>query len=140
MNHERPENTERMTVAASYPAFLETSRKLKMEEMWSDEKHAVQVKGSSHEAFGIYETDEVGPAPVEIAGEGNTRKLFDGQLRSFRTKVKSFGKDVKGYFIVIPSDKLDFTTGEPSKELVELVRQKIAPQKSAFSNRTLAQP
>lgn len=99
-------------------------------DMWSDEKHAVQVKGSAHEAFGIYETDKIGPAPVEIPGEGNTRKLFDGQLRSFRTRLKSFGNDVKGYFIVIPSDKLDFATGEPSRELVELVKQKIAPQET----------
>jgi hypothetical protein len=97
-------------------------------DMWSDKKHAVQIKGSAHEAFGIYETDEIGPAPVEISEDGKTRKLFDGQLRSFRTKLKSFGSDVKGYFIVIPSNMLDFSTGEPSRELVELVRHKIAPQ------------
>ncbi len=97
-------------------------------DMWSDDTHAVQIKGSAHEAFGIYETDEVGPAPVEISEDGKTRKLFDSQLRSFRTKLKSFGSDVKGYFIVIPSDKLDFATGEPSRELIELVRKKIAPE------------
>ena len=99
-------------------------------DMWSDDKHAVQIKGSAHENFGIYETDEVGPAPVEISEDGKTRKLFDSQIRSFRTKLKSFGNDVKGYFIVIPSDKLDFATGEPSRELVELVKQKIAPHEA----------
>jgi hypothetical protein len=97
-------------------------------DMWSDGNRAVQIKGSAHEAFGIYETDEVGPAPVEISEDGKTRKLFDSQIRSFRTKLKSFGNDVKGYFIVIPSDKLDFTTGEPSRALIELVKQKIVPQ------------
>lgn len=98
-------------------------------DLWSDAKHAVQVKGSAHEEFGIYETDEVGPAPVEVSEDGKTRKLFDGALRSFRTKLKSFGSDVKGYFIVIPSDMLDFNTGKPSGELVELVRKKIAPER-----------
>jgi hypothetical protein len=89
----------------------------------------VQVKGSSHEAFGIFETDEVGSSPVEISEGGKTRKLFDSALRSFKTKLRSFGDDVEGYFIVIPSDKIDFTTGKPSEELVDLVRQKVSPQK-----------
>ncbi len=100
-------------------------------DLWSDAKHAVQVKGSAHESFGIFETDEVGPAPVEISQDGKTRKLFDSDLRSFKTKLRSFGADVKGYFIVIPSDKIDFTTGQPSKELIDLVRQKIYPQNKA---------
>ncbi len=97
-------------------------------DLWSDATHAVQVKGSAHEAFGIFETDKIGPSPVEISGDGKTRKLFDSDLRSFKTKLRSFGADVKGYFIVIPSDKIDFATGKPSEELIELVKQKIHPQ------------
>lgn len=93
-------------------------------DLWSDATHAVQVKGSAHESFGIFETDEVGPSPVQIT-DGTTRKLFDSDLRSFKTKLKSFGEGVKGYFIVIPSDTIDFTTGKPSEELVALVKQKI---------------
>ena len=93
--------------------------------MWSDEKHAVQIKGSAHEQFGIYETDEVGPAPVEMTEDGKTRKLFDSHIRFVPTKLKSFGSDVKGYFIVIPSDKLDFTRGN-RRELIELVKKKVA--------------
>jgi hypothetical protein len=50
-------------------------------DMWSDDTHAVQIKGSAHEAFGIYETDEIGPTPVEISEDGKTRKLFDSQIR-----------------------------------------------------------
>lgn len=97
-------------------------------DLWSDAKHAVQVKGSAHEAFGIFETDEVGPSPVEISDDGKTKKLFDNALRSFKTKLKSFGDDIKGYFIIIPSDKIDFTTGEPSEELVNLIKQKVSRQ------------
>jgi hypothetical protein len=96
-------------------------------DLWSDATHAIQVKGSARESFGIFETDKIGPSPVEIM-DGKTRKLFDGDIRSFRTKLKGFGADVKGYFIVIPSDKIDFTTGKPSEELVALVRQKIGPR------------
>ena len=100
-------------------------------DLWSDATHAVQVKGSAHEEFGIFETDKVGPAPVEISRDGKTRTLFDSDLRSFKTKLRSFGTGVKGYFIVIPSDKIDFTTGEPSPELIHLIEQKIGPQEKA---------
>jgi len=100
-------------------------------DLWSDAKHAVQVKGSACEKFGIFETDEIGLTPVEISEDGKTKKLFDNEFRLFKTKLKSFGNDVKGYFIVIPSDKIDFTTGKPSKELIDLIRQKISPQKKA---------
>ena len=101
-------------------------------DLWSDATHAVQVKGSAHEAFDIFETDRVGPAPVEISRDGKTRQLFDSDLRSFKTKLKSFGTNVKGYFIVIPSDKdnkmIDFTTGEPSRELIDLIKERIGTQ------------
>jgi hypothetical protein len=100
-------------------------------DLWSDERHAVQVKGSAREAFGIYETDEVSPTSVEISDDGKTRKLFDSDIRSFKTKLRSFGGNIKGYFIVIPSPMLDFTTGKPSEELVALVRNKISPEKMA---------
>jgi hypothetical protein len=97
-------------------------------DLWSDENHAVQVKGTAEEQFDIFETDKIGPAPVEVSGkDGKTRKLFDSALRTFRTKLKSFGTDVTGYFIVIPSKMINFETGEPSDELVELVHQKIGP-------------
>jgi len=91
----------------------------------------VQVKGSAYyQEFNIFETDKVGPSPVEIS-DGKTKKLFDSAMHSLKTSLKSFGNDVKGYFIVIPSDKIDFTTGKPSKELIDLIRQKVSPQKKA---------
>lgn len=98
-------------------------------DMWSDDRHAVQIKGSARESFGIFETDEIGPAAVEIT-DGGTRKLFDSDLRSFKTKLKSFGNGVKGYFIVIPSDKIDPETGKPSEELIALVREKVGARQA----------
>ncbi len=96
--------------------------------LWSDPKHAVQIKGSSREEFGIYKTSEVGPASTEVS-DGRTRRIFDGDIRSFKTKLKSFGEGVEGYFIVIPSDKIDFTTGKPSEEIVKMVREKVGELK-----------
>lgn len=100
-------------------------------DLWSDDEHAVQIKGSAIEKFGIYKTDEVSPTSVEISGGGGKRNVYDNDIRSFRTKVRSFGKNFKGYFIVIPSDMIDFTTGKPKQELIELVRQEVSPLKMA---------
>lgn len=93
-------------------------------DLWSDPKHAVQIKGSSREEFGIYKTSEVGPASTEVS-DGRTRRIFDSDINSFKTKLKSFGEGVEGYFIVVPSDKIDFMTGKPSEEIVKLVREKV---------------
>ncbi len=102
-------------------------------DMWSDPTHAVQIKSTGSETPEVIETDEIAFPGTEVRRNGevahyNSRLFLEQQ--KFRAKVDEYGKftnnpNLKGYFIVIPNSKVDFTTGEPDNELVEVIRKKI---------------
>jgi hypothetical protein len=102
-------------------------------DMWSDPEHAVQIKSTGADTPEVVPTDEIAFPGVEVKRDGefahyNSRLFFEKQ--KFRAKVAEYGKytnnpNLKGYFIVIPNSKVDFTTGEPDKGLVEVIGRKV---------------
>ncbi len=131
-----------ITQVATYKIFEELGENPKLShpkedafrsiDLWTDENHAVQVKSSYEDEIKIVETDEITFPGVQI--EENSRiKQFSSnhfqEAQKFKAKVKDYekisNKKLDGYFIVIPYSKVDFITGEPSKELIEFVRDNL---------------
>jgi hypothetical protein len=102
-------------------------------DLWSDATHPIQVKSTGAEIPEIVETDEIAFPGTEIE-EGGESKIFNSsralQMQNFRANVKRYGrfthqKNLKGYFIVVPYSKVDFTTGEPDQDLVATIARKM---------------
>ncbi len=59
----------------------------------------------------------------------NSAEYFKNNAKNFLAKVEEYGKEqgkeIKAYMLVIPSTKVDFVTGEPSRDLVEFFRKEL---------------
>lgn len=128
-----------ITQVATYKIFEELGENPKLShpkedafqsiDLWTDENHAVQVKSSYENDVKIVETDEITFPGVQIEEDSKIRQFSSNhfqEAQKFKAKVKDYektsNKKLDGYFIVIPYSKVDFITGEPSKELVEFVK------------------
>ncbi|MDP3963139.1 MAG: hypothetical protein Q8Q39_01445 [bacterium] len=107
-------------------------------DLWADTDHAVQVKGTSHaKDGGIWSTDEMALPAVRIRDQDGSERHYSShytaEANRFRLKISRYGKQIgrnlKGYFIVVPYQKIDFVTGEPDPGFVEEVREALKAQK-----------
>ena len=102
-------------------------------DLWSDDLHAVQIKGTSEDKLEIIEADTLCFPGAEFEQDGKTKQVSSsslGEAQKFGIKLDEYRKftgqhDLKGFFIVIPRAKIDFSTGEPDKDLVTAVKEKL---------------
>jgi len=107
-------------------------------DLWTD-GGAIQIKGTSGKAA-FLKTDTISFPGIEVARKDvneqaktyhinsnvfNQAQRFHAKLSEYRKLIK---KDVEGYFLVIPYNKIDFITGEPAPDLVEFVKKQISTE------------
>lgn len=105
-------------------------------DLWT-EGAAVQIKGTTDRRAGFLKTDEVSFPGIEITREDIKKQAktyhinshmfheaqrFHAKLSEYRKLVK---KDVEGYFLVVPYNKIDFITGEPAPDLIAFVKEQV---------------
>lgn len=101
-------------------------------DLWTKEG-AVQIKGSPKKNDLIFEeTDIIGFPAVEAEVDGETRHFdthWEQPIKKFSVKLKAYndryGKNMKGYFIVVPHQKFDAITGEPDAVFVQFIKSKL---------------
>lgn len=99
---------------------------------WINTSRALQVKAYENTEPALLETDSISFPGVIV--ERNKEVAYANshlaaEMSKFQMKVSRYkeimGKDLKGYFMVIPFGEFDFVTGEPSKEVVEFFKKKF---------------
>lgn len=107
-------------------------------DLWIDAA-AVQIKGDWHKnAKPVFlETDTIAFPGIEMSKSEIKERAQIYHLNSymfqaaqkFHAKLSKYKelthKDVRGYFLLIPHQKVDFITGKPAPELVQLVKEHI---------------
>jgi len=105
-------------------------------DLWVDTA-AVQIKGAPRKDAVFLETDTIAFPGIRANKETKKEQAKIYHINSYMfqeaqrfharlSKYRQFmQKDVKGYFIIIPHHKIDFITGEPAPDLVQLVRDRV---------------
>ncbi len=105
-------------------------------DLWGADDEVVQVKGTRDGEMAVYETDTIGFPGVTLDENGQASHFStqtEKSLNQFRAKVNSYSRQIKrplrGYMVQIPYSKIDFVTGEPAPEAVEMIRQHVESSK-----------
>lgn len=101
-------------------------------DLWVSDEEVVQIKGTPYQTAGILETDTIG-FPVIETQENGQREIYSSfyydNLHAFKAKISRYEEiihhSLKAYFVVIPYDQFDSVTGEPSKKMIELVKENL---------------
>jgi hypothetical protein len=104
----------------------------KSTDLW-EEGHPVQIKGTHKaEEPAFIEVPAVTYPGVSVkAGdhESHYTSHYDEEIDRFSFKIGTYGerlgRDMRGYFVVVPDRMVDRSTGEPSAELVEYFRNHV---------------
>ncbi|MDO8574102.1 MAG: hypothetical protein Q7R86_00550 [bacterium] len=107
-------------------------------DLWTEKGEAVQVKGAPISGIAMIETDSVAFPGVTVEGRGSEKYHINGHLfaeaQKFQAKVAEYGKahheNIRGYFMVVPYESIDFTTGEPDQKVIEEVKAHLPDQNS----------
>lgn len=107
-------------------------------DLWTDTA-AIQIKGDNNKKADIVflETDTIAFPGIEATKEEAKEQaetyhinsyMFQG-AQKFHAKLSQYRefmqKDVKGYFLIVPHHKIDFVTGEPSDDMIQLVKERV---------------
>lgn len=104
-------------------------------DLWTEKGEAVQVKGAPVHGVALIETNTVAfPGVTFESKSGESKYHLNAHLFSeaqrFKAKMNRYGElhneDTKGLFLVVPYEDIDFTTGEPSRRVVDEVKKSLS--------------
>ena len=110
-------------------------------DLWVDAA-AVQIKGDSKKEAGIsfFETGTVAFPGVGVgrkarrkfkkqAARYHINSYLFYQAQKFHVKLSRYReftqKDIRGYFLIVPEHKVDLITGEPTPDLIQLIKERV---------------
>ncbi len=103
-------------------------------DMWTDGDKAIQIKTGQHlDDELLVDTDEIAFPGVQTKGTGDSIRMINTDLMTdisrFQTKSSAYGKrigkNVSGYYAVIPKQSYDHVTGIPSENIIRRFANKL---------------